>query len=157
MTDGSDLLAAILANPDDDNVRLVYADWLQENGDEARAEYIRLRILRDGDRDADIRAVDLWYANVRQWEPLRGANGEALGSWYRGFIRDIEDTAGWWLAHADEILSRHPVRRVRFTTEPDAITTFELHRQWPGIEFEMPTTRGAFDAIIGSLLAPGAH
>jgi uncharacterized protein (TIGR02996 family) len=37
------LWAAIRANPDDDTPRLVYADWLQENGDEARAEFIRLQ------------------------------------------------------------------------------------------------------------------
>lgn len=31
MSDGEALLAAILANPDDDAPRLVYADWLEEN------------------------------------------------------------------------------------------------------------------------------
>ncbi len=36
--------AAIRANPDDDTARLVYADWLQENGDETRAEFIRVQI-----------------------------------------------------------------------------------------------------------------
>lgn len=40
------LLKAILANPDDDLVRLVYADWLDEHGttdaEAARAEFIRL-------------------------------------------------------------------------------------------------------------------
>src|SRR5262245_43036044 len=36
--------SAIRANPDDDTPRLVYADWLQENGDEARAEFIRTQI-----------------------------------------------------------------------------------------------------------------
>jgi uncharacterized protein (TIGR02996 family) len=35
--------AAIRANPDDDTPRLVYADWLQENGDEPRAEFIRVQ------------------------------------------------------------------------------------------------------------------
>jgi uncharacterized protein (TIGR02996 family) len=38
------LWAAIRAHPDDDTPRLVYADWLQENGDEPRAEFIRLQI-----------------------------------------------------------------------------------------------------------------
>jgi uncharacterized protein (TIGR02996 family) len=37
------LWAAIRANPDDDTPRLVYADWLQEHGDEARAEFIRVQ------------------------------------------------------------------------------------------------------------------
>jgi uncharacterized protein (TIGR02996 family) len=43
MLDRDALLAAITANPDEDTPRLVYADWLQENGEEARAEFIRLQ------------------------------------------------------------------------------------------------------------------
>ena len=35
------LLAAICAEPDDDTPRLVYADWLQEHGDEEQAQFIR--------------------------------------------------------------------------------------------------------------------
>ncbi len=45
------LLRAIVENPDDDAVRLVYADWLEENAEAssmpsplARAEFIRLQI-----------------------------------------------------------------------------------------------------------------
>ncbi len=44
MNDGDLLLHAIRANPDDDTARLVYADYLQENGDPDRAEYIRLQV-----------------------------------------------------------------------------------------------------------------
>jgi|GEM_PF-2289826 len=36
-------LSAIKANLEDDTPRLVFADWLQENGDEERAEFIRLQ------------------------------------------------------------------------------------------------------------------
>lgn len=35
------LWAAIRAHPNDDTPRLVYADWLEEHGDEARAAFIR--------------------------------------------------------------------------------------------------------------------
>jgi uncharacterized protein (TIGR02996 family) len=45
--DGAALLAAIIAHPDEDTPRLVYADWLDEQGGEsnaARAELIRLQI-----------------------------------------------------------------------------------------------------------------
>ncbi|WP_439625976.1 TIGR02996 domain-containing protein [Gemmata sp.] len=41
--DEAGFLAAICAAPDDDTPRLVYADWLQERGDEARAEFIRVQ------------------------------------------------------------------------------------------------------------------
>src|SRR5262245_57198091 len=47
MPTGQNLLAAILADPDDDTVRLAYADWLEEQGDPAqqpRAEFIRVQV-----------------------------------------------------------------------------------------------------------------
>jgi uncharacterized protein (TIGR02996 family) len=43
MTDGDHLYRAILANPADDTLRLAYADWLDENGDPARAEFTRVQ------------------------------------------------------------------------------------------------------------------
>ena len=42
--DGLGLLDAILADPADDAPRLVYADWLDENGQAERAEFIRLQV-----------------------------------------------------------------------------------------------------------------
>jgi uncharacterized protein (TIGR02996 family) len=47
MDDRRALMAAIIANPEEDTPRLVLADWLQEHGnkhDQARAEFIRLQI-----------------------------------------------------------------------------------------------------------------
>lgn len=44
MSERSAFLAAIIANPDDDTVRLVYADWLQEQGEEDRAEFVRVQV-----------------------------------------------------------------------------------------------------------------
>jgi uncharacterized protein (TIGR02996 family) len=44
MTERDLLLKAVCENSDDDTPRLVFADWLQEHGDEARAEFIRLQI-----------------------------------------------------------------------------------------------------------------
>jgi uncharacterized protein (TIGR02996 family) len=41
--DQKQLLAAILADPDEDTPRLVYADWLEEHDDPARAEFIRVQ------------------------------------------------------------------------------------------------------------------
>jgi uncharacterized protein (TIGR02996 family) len=38
-----ELLADIAANPDEDGLRLVYADWLEEHGQLERAEFIRLQ------------------------------------------------------------------------------------------------------------------
>jgi uncharacterized protein (TIGR02996 family) len=44
MDDGLSLLAGICASPDDDTARLVYADWLQENGQAERAEFVRVQV-----------------------------------------------------------------------------------------------------------------
>lgn len=37
------LLAAVLADPENDSPRLIYADWLSENGQEERADFIRIQ------------------------------------------------------------------------------------------------------------------
>jgi uncharacterized protein (TIGR02996 family) len=47
MSDREALLAAIQAAPADDAPRLVYADWLDENGDPDLAEFIRLQVELD--------------------------------------------------------------------------------------------------------------
>jgi uncharacterized protein (TIGR02996 family) len=44
MQSGAGFLAAIVAHPDDDASRLVYADWLDDHGEPARAELIRVQI-----------------------------------------------------------------------------------------------------------------
>jgi uncharacterized protein (TIGR02996 family) len=43
MARNPELLRAIRTRPDDFTLRLVYADWLQENGDETHAELIRVQ------------------------------------------------------------------------------------------------------------------
>lgn len=53
-------LKAIVANPDDDLPRLVYADWLDERGEYDRAEFIRVQIeiARIG-RELDCKCEDM--------------------------------------------------------------------------------------------------
>jgi uncharacterized protein (TIGR02996 family) len=48
-TEEGALLQAVAENPDDDAVRLIYADWLEEHGDLERAEYVRLACIPSGD------------------------------------------------------------------------------------------------------------
>jgi uncharacterized protein (TIGR02996 family) len=43
LSTGEQLLAAILAAPDDDAPRLAYADWLDEHGEPERASFIRVQ------------------------------------------------------------------------------------------------------------------
>ncbi len=44
MSDHDALLAAVLADPAEDTARLVYADWLTENGEADRGEFIRIEV-----------------------------------------------------------------------------------------------------------------
>ena len=41
MSERAAFVSAILDNPADDTVRLVFADWLDEHGEPERAEFIR--------------------------------------------------------------------------------------------------------------------
>jgi uncharacterized protein (TIGR02996 family) len=50
VTDQAALLRAILEAPADDAPRLVYADWLEENGEHERAEFIRVQAELAGHR-----------------------------------------------------------------------------------------------------------
>jgi uncharacterized protein (TIGR02996 family) len=55
MSDEAAFLAALKANPADDTTRLVYADWLDENGEPEKAAY--LRTIVDSAR-TDPRAIE---------------------------------------------------------------------------------------------------
>lgn len=43
----SGLIADIIENPDDDRLRLIYADWLEDGGHHERAEFIRLDLAKE--------------------------------------------------------------------------------------------------------------
>lgn len=70
------LLAAIAAR--DDHARLVYADWLEERGDSARAEYVRLQATILAASDAS-QAAYLAYLNAAK--RLRELAGELGLGW----------------------------------------------------------------------------
>src|SRR5829696_7073157 len=83
----------IVANIDDDTPRLVYADWLEENGQEERAEFIRVQVQRARLPEWDPAQVRL---RLRE-QALLEAHGEAWlaampkikGVRWEGFRRSI--------------------------------------------------------------------
>lgn len=95
MTHEEAFLQSIVENPDDDTPRLIFADWLEENGQGERAEFVRVQCelakpcrLGYSDRfhvdDACASCDPLWNrervlsASCREW-----ANLPALGSpWF---------------------------------------------------------------------------
>lgn len=46
VNEASGFLEQIIAHPDDDTPRLIFADWLEEQGETARAEFIRVQVER---------------------------------------------------------------------------------------------------------------
>ena len=56
MPTDADFLAAVIEDPDSDGPRLIYADWLEETGDEARAEFIRLQCTVAGVPESELEA-----------------------------------------------------------------------------------------------------
>src|SRR4051794_30367932 len=54
MNNGAALFQAILEDPGDTGLRLVYADWLEGHGDADRAEFIRVQCrLAEADEEDD--------------------------------------------------------------------------------------------------------
>ncbi len=156
MTTGDALLRTILAAPDEDAPRLVYADWLTEQGREEMAAFIRKEIT-DGDDNAreEFRAIVMAalpstngpaFSLPSGWrvtcEPSRyGAYpqharpiGEPWGRCLarRGFVECVTCDAADWLTHADAITAAHPVREVTLTTRPFGDVDFGPTRQWWG-------------------------
>jgi uncharacterized protein (TIGR02996 family) len=93
------LYQAILANPDDDAPRLVYADWLEEHGDalpqgrEAAlgyAQFIRAQVRLAKAPPYDPRWVQAWGAE------LQYRHRKAGGRWHKLFAPRLPRGVTWW-------------------------------------------------------------
>jgi uncharacterized protein (TIGR02996 family) len=90
------LLDAIFDHPDDDTPRLVYADWLQEHGQEDYAQFIRLQCAAAREKLWSDEANRLWVEIGRVWNRLTRAwryNQFDWGwmdaiSFHRGFLKE---------------------------------------------------------------------
>jgi uncharacterized protein (TIGR02996 family) len=113
-------LQDILANPDEDASRLVFADWLDENGDPEWAEFIRVQIQRLRTPMADD------YSNEEEINALRRREGYLLAkqqaAWrtrlktgqvelklVRGFVEGVRATADQWLRLGRKLQAASPV------------------------------------------------
>jgi uncharacterized protein (TIGR02996 family) len=97
-------LATIRANPDDDLPRLVYADWLDEQGESGRAAEIRHQIANPHSQLCSI------------FERADGTHGG--WSHVRGFATSFDGTFAEWVEHADRILPESVGLTVRLTDLP---------------------------------------
>jgi uncharacterized protein (TIGR02996 family) len=138
LIDDATFFRAICDDPDDDTLRLVYADFLQESSDPvrlARAEFIHvqceLAYLPSNDPRwpaLQEREDALLAAYRRAWNgpvhrrlhagPLRGQVRSRRGlirgwRYRRGFIAEVTAHATVVIQHADELLALGPLERLR--------------------------------------------
>jgi uncharacterized protein (TIGR02996 family) len=92
MSDGPALKATIWDRPTDDAARLVYADWLDEHGDESRAEFVRVQVRAarlskwDDARPAlDTRAKALHAEHGPAWRAELPERWREKAEFHRGF------------------------------------------------------------------------
>src|SRR5262245_22814002 len=130
MGEGDALFRAILDRPEEDAPRLVYADWLEEYGDAARAEFIRVQCgLPRGDpagKDLRRRERELlrahggaWRAGLPYWA--------ARGRFERGFPARVEVPTGSFLRGASALWGRVPVTALQLSYRPAKFDRLAAH------------------------------
>jgi uncharacterized protein (TIGR02996 family) len=116
MNDGQALLKAVLDEPDDDLPRLAFADWCDERGDDARAEFIRVQIERCrlptwDERQSALAARErrLLTRHGLSWVP--DVDGPAYG-FTRGFAQSVAASFGALKKVAHPLEAIQPISEV---------------------------------------------
>jgi uncharacterized protein (TIGR02996 family) len=157
--DWAGFVAAIRADPADDTVRLIAADWLEEY-DPERAEFIRTHLAyyaaRHNHRHQSFGGEPCRKCKLkRRLKKLWHLPGKGLpsGIWGRlpagGFLTTVDCSAAAWLAHGDAVLAREPVERVTLTSYPPFYWFMNnLPPNWPAGGRHSPVERPvALDAL----------
>ncbi len=139
------LLAAIVEAPDDDAPRLVYADWLQAQGD-PRGELIQLQCqlaaAPDDERRRAIRIAEnkllaahgaSWLAPIREVLPPTQELSPYKFEFVRGFVEEAQLTLDC-AAHFEALWQRAPLlRRLRLS---------------PRLIFDLPAKQPRLDGVL---------
>jgi uncharacterized protein (TIGR02996 family) len=119
VTDEDAFLEAIRAEPDDDAPRLVFADWLEEQGD-PRAEFIRVQceLARPGlerRRRAELASRERALRQRYEQEWLGPLRQLGIPAWFhRGLVEEVFLSAPRFLEEAEALFRAAPlVRSVR--------------------------------------------
>lgn len=123
MTDRDALYAAILAAPDDDTPRLVYADYLDDTG--VRMNAIRARFIRNqialartdqwsDEADRLRRAIGpVWSHYGKTWASPN-LDGVSSSGFARGFVESVSCESEWFWSHGESAVRSHPLRGAYF-------------------------------------------
>ncbi len=122
-------LETILDEPDDDALRLIYADWLEEQDEPARAELVRLQCdLAAGAFQgvalarALARERELLARHGKEWSsPLRGLVRGC--EFRRGFVERVRLDAEGLLRDGEEVFRLAPIRNLELLVAGDQAET----------------------------------
>jgi uncharacterized protein (TIGR02996 family) len=133
---GAGLLRAVLEVPGCDDRRLVYADWLEEQGDGEYAEFVRVQCAlaamesrhRHECTSAVRRGMESRGLKTREGELLSrgywrfpmgtlwsGAAKTLRWDYSRGFIESVSLPRAAFMEHAHALFARHPITAVTLT------------------------------------------
>src|SRR5262245_17563825 len=118
-------LAEICEHPDDDVPRLVYADWLADNGDPDRGDFIRVqcelaRLAEDDpgrpalqEREGNLLGhhAHRWWGEVPEWARRLTVLGPDR-AFRRGFFWEVVLEPRRFLDHGEELCRRFPIQSV---------------------------------------------
>jgi uncharacterized protein (TIGR02996 family) len=164
--DGYDpFLETILENPDEDAPRLVYADWLEEQGD-PRSEFIRVQCELASLEDDDSRSGELhdretallnlhgekWRAEIPDW-------ARAKCEFRRGFVEEVTLWRSDVFSELNLLPHCAPVRRLVLAEIAGKMTEFRLSAamefatelSFLDNRFEYADLRQLFDAPFAEL------
>jgi uncharacterized protein (TIGR02996 family) len=153
-------LRDIRDNPDDDTMRLIYADWLDEQGD-PRGEFIHVQMRLAGALPATTSSA----LRQREQELLRrhavgwvGGKMSRLRRWVfrRGFLDEIELRADHFLADFGELLDREPVRCVRLRWATGSIAAISASPRLRTLR-ELDLSRCYLNDATAEVLAGSPH
>ncbi|MCS6866374.1 MAG: TIGR02996 domain-containing protein [Gemmataceae bacterium] len=156
------LYRAILENPAEDILRLIYADALEEAGASERAAFIRTQVMLQRYPEYDPVALRIRYTHASaqpdpawlgDWELPEGVNW-ATEPYRRGLPGAIEVRDGaTFLRHAADVLARYPIESLEFRVvrvgEARALADCPLLQQITTLTFP----QGTSGQVIGPLLA----
>ncbi|MGL6076967.1 MAG: TIGR02996 domain-containing protein [Fimbriiglobus sp.] len=117
------LLRNIRANPDDNLARLVYADWVEEQGDKDLGDLIRLHIERERAESGSpayfnliTQSAMLLAQHRDRWtDELRQRFGVTGVEFNRGIPEEVELPLTSFGGVAEELFGTLPIRHVMFT------------------------------------------
>ncbi len=140
-TDRRSFLRTICENPADDVSRLVYADWLEENGERHAAEFIRVQCKAEPTLVPLTSLTGIEYAlGCQPHECDRFGNREGSTAitpdsriffFSRGFVSRIELPCASFMQHAAALFAEHPITEVRLT-DKDSMIVEPTETRWLG-------------------------